>query len=57
VGSFAVFILNKRGQRTRGSPPIWELGKGLTSPHLKNPSYYEMSHWTSELYECLERGG
>jgi hypothetical protein len=32
----AANILNKRrGQPTRGDPPAWELGVGLTTPHRK----------------------
>jgi hypothetical protein len=45
--------MSSREQPTRGSPPAWGLGLGLTSPHRKNVSRYEMFQhartWTDSL--------
>jgi hypothetical protein len=31
----AADILISRGRSTRGGPPAWRLGEGLTTPHCK----------------------
>jgi len=37
-----------RKQPTKGRPPIWGLGEGLTIPHHKKV-YFEILHMASEL--------
>jgi len=43
-----IYWMSSREQPTRGSPPAWELGLGLTSPHRKNVMCYEMFQSASE---------
>jgi hypothetical protein len=33
--------ISSRGQTTRGGPPAWGLGVGLTTPHRKKQIRYE----------------
>jgi hypothetical protein len=59
VWRVAANILNKsRGQPTRGGPPAWGLGVGLTTPHRKKQACYETKHEASELGRvCSTNGG
>jgi hypothetical protein len=34
-GKLQIYRISSRGQLTRGSPPAWGLGVGLTTPHRK----------------------
>jgi hypothetical protein len=40
---------SSRGQATRGGPPAWGLGVGLTTPHRKNFCCHEMFQSASDL--------
>jgi hypothetical protein len=53
----AANTLNKQSQPTRGGPPAWGLGEGLTTPHHKNPSCYEMLHRSLDFAGYCEHGG
>jgi hypothetical protein len=49
-GRVAATILNKKSRdATRGGPPPWGLGEGLTTPHHKKKVCYEILYRTSEL--------
>jgi hypothetical protein len=37
-GSLRIYWISSRGQPTRGGPPAWGLGEGLTTPHHENVS-------------------
>jgi hypothetical protein len=46
----AANILNKQSRTAdKGGPPAWGLGGGLTTPHRKKGTRYEMLQRTSEL--------
>ena len=60
-------IERSRGQPTRGSPPVWLLGKVLTTPHRKIFRCYETFHKAydfglalcsvqGQVAGCCERG-
>jgi hypothetical protein len=34
-GQLRIYWISSRGQPTRGGPPAWGLGRGLTTPHRK----------------------
>jgi hypothetical protein len=37
--------MSKHEKMTRGGPPEWGLGEGLTTPHCGKLACYEMLHW------------
>jgi hypothetical protein len=41
--------MSTRGKLTKGGPPAWWLGVGLTTSHPKNLSSYETFESTSDL--------
>jgi hypothetical protein len=48
------YRINSRGQPTRGGPPAWGLGGGLTTPHRKKKKhvmkcYKEPRNWMDAL--------
>jgi hypothetical protein len=43
-------------QPTKGDPPAWELGKGLTTSDYKTPACYETLHNASELLGSCQHG-
>jgi len=45
--------MSSRGQPIRGDAPSWGLVKGLTVPHHKKSTCYEMLHRASELKRFL----
>jgi hypothetical protein len=50
----AVNILNKQLQTAdKGCPPAWRLGRGLTTPHRKKETRYEMLQRALELDRCF----
>jgi len=47
--SILILFSSSRGQPTRGGPPAWRLGVGLTTPHRKKLICYEMFQSASDL--------
>jgi hypothetical protein len=43
------YRISSRGQTTRGGPPVWGLGVGLTTPHRKKQIRYEKDQRASDL--------
>jgi len=48
-GHMRMYCMSSRGQPTRGGPPAWGLGVGLTTPHRIKVTCYEMFQSTSDL--------
>jgi hypothetical protein len=42
-------------QPTRYGPPTWELGEGITIPHLVKTACYEMLYRASELEKKVQK--
>jgi hypothetical protein len=41
--------ITRRGMPTRDGPAAWEMGEGLSTPHSKRTTCYEMSHRASDM--------
>jgi hypothetical protein len=56
-GYLRIHCIISRGQMTRGGPPDWGLGVGLTTPHNKNKPVTKHKHesrtWTDSI-KCWE---
>jgi hypothetical protein len=53
-GQLRIYWISSRGQPTRGGPPAWGLGGGVTTPHRKKKKHVTKCHrgprnWTDTL--------
>jgi hypothetical protein len=51
-----MYWISSPGQPPRGGPTAWGLSEGLTTPHCKNPTSYEILHKAWELVGSCEHG-
>jgi hypothetical protein len=54
-GYLQIYRIKSRGKTTRGGPPAWGWGVGLTNPHRKKHTCYEKLHKASDLDGFLDK--